>query len=138
MPAKGVESRQSQGGFAVDCDTGFSRIAWPMQWSAGDGSLSPALGRSMIRKRSTEVLSLITASSVQQTQLAGAGDGLEAIGRLQLGEEVVQVRLDRAHGDDQAPRDLGIRAALRQQEQHFTLARAQRLHERLARRSRGG
>jgi hypothetical protein len=44
----------------------------------------------------------------QQVQLAGPGDGLGAVGGPELAVDVVDVRLDRAHRDEEVFGDLGV------------------------------
>src|SRR5438552_5362948 len=59
---------------------------------------------------------------MDQTTLVSHGDRLCAADRIQLGQDRFHVRLRRALGDRQAPRDVLVAAALRHQLQHIQLA----------------
>ena len=71
-----------------------------------------------------------------QAELAGAGDGLGAVGRAELAQQVADVLFDRVEADHQLRGDPRVRRARRQQHQDFQLAVGQRLDQ--ARHRRGG
>ena len=57
-----------------------------------------------------------------QSELAGLGDGLGAVGRPQLAQDVADVLFDGVEGDHQLPGDARVRRAGGQQRQHLQFA----------------
>jgi hypothetical protein len=65
----------------------------------------------------------------QQPQLPRPGDGLGAVGHLQLAEQVAEVALDGVQGDHQLLGDGPVGRTGGQQPEHFQFAGAQRLDQ---------
>src|SRR6266702_1585370 len=64
-----------------------------------------------------------------QSELAGPGDGLGAVGRAELAEDVADVLLNRIEGDHQLRGDARVRRAGGQQHEDFQLAGGQLLDQ---------
>jgi hypothetical protein len=64
-----------------------------------------------------------------QAELAGPGDGLGAVGRAELAQQVADVLLHRVEADHQLLGDARVRRARGQQRQHLQLAGGQLLHQ---------
>ena len=69
-----------------------------------------------------------------QAELAGAGDGLGAVARAELGQDVADVLLDGVEGDHELARDGLVRPAGRQHLQYLKLTAGQRVDQALHRR----
>src|SRR5829696_9804160 len=73
--------------------------------------------------------------TAEEIQPAGSGEGADPVSGPEFAVDVVRVGLDRAHGDEEIPRDLGVGPARGEAVQYLYLALAQGLVEllRLAR-----
>ncbi len=79
----------------------------------------------------------LSAGLLEDPQGTGCGDGLRAAADAQLAVDVGGVGLDRSDGDDQLVGNLAIAQPLCDERQHFQLAQAERLEERLFKRGTG-
>ena len=79
------------------------------------------------RARSETGPSRLTDSFLQQTQLAGAGDGFGAALHLEFVEDAAVVPFDGVQGQEKPFADLPFRESPGDQHQDFQLATAQRL-----------
>ncbi len=75
-------------------------------------------------------VSWVLAEDVQQAEGACLSHGLRAIAHVQFAVDVVEVRLDRALGDEELLGDLLVRQTLGDQGEDLALALAQRLDQR--------
>src|SRR5262249_8355618 len=103
----------------------YRLLLWPRPWCSS-GVLAGCWGP---RLQGRVLWPAGEAGLGDQPELAGAGDGLGAVGRAELAEHVGDVFLDGVEGDDEVAGDLLVGGAAGEQVQHLQFAGGQRVDQ---------